>query len=185
MIDDLLKQTRERMNKAVQAYTRELATIRAGRANASLLDRVTVEYYGVPTPINQLAGISVPEPRMLVIQPYDKSVIDEMEKAILKSDLGVNPTSDGNVIRIVLPPLTEERRRELTKVVKKVSEEARVAVRNIRRDANDELKKMEKNGEISKDELHSYTDDIQKLTNEFIAKIDKLTEEKEAEIMEV
>src|SRR5690606_22190718 len=178
MIDNLLKQTRERMNKAVQAYTRELATIRAGRANASLLDRVTVEYYGVPTPINQLAGISVPEPRMLVIQPYDKSVIDEMEKAILKSDLGVNPTSDGNVIRIVLPPLTEERRRELTKVVKKVSEEARVAVRNIRRDANDELKKMEKNGEISKDELHSYTDDIQKLTNEFIAKIDKLTEEK-------
>ncbi len=185
MVKEILDQSREKMNKAVQAYIRELATIRAGRANASLLDRITVEYYGVDTPLNQLAGISVPEPRMLVVQPYDKSIIGEIEKAILKSDLGVNPTTDGNVIRIVIPPLTEERRKELAKLVKKDSEEAKVAIRNIRRDANEELKKLEKNGEISKDDLHSYTDDVQKLTDEFIAKIDKLTKEKEEEIMEV
>jgi ribosome recycling factor len=176
---------KEKMSKAVQVFTKELATIRAGRANSALLDKVTVDYYGVPTPINQLASISVPEPRLLVVQPYDKSVVSDMEKAILKSDLGVTPTSDGSVIRIVIPPLTEERRRELVKIVKKESEEAKVAVRNIRRDANDELKKLEKQGEITEDELRGFIDEIQELTDEYIKKIDNLTKEKEKEIIEV
>ncbi len=176
---------KERMTKAVQAYTRELASIRAGRASASLLDKIAVEYYGVPTPINQLASISTPEARLLMIQPYDKSIVSDVEKAIMKSDLGLNPTSDGSVIRIAIPPLTEERRKELVKLVKKESEEAKVAIRNIRRDANDDLKKLEKNGELTEDDLRGYTDDVQKLTDEFIAKIDQITKEKEKEILEV
>ncbi len=142
MAKQVIQQAKEKMDKAVQAFTRELASIRAGRANAGLLEKVTVDYYGVPTPINQLASISVPEARLLVIQPYDKSAIKEMEKAILASDLGLTPSNDGSVIRLVIPPLTEERRRELAKLVKKYSEDAKVAVRNIRRDANDELKKL-------------------------------------------
>jgi len=175
---------KEKMSKAVQVFTKELATIRAGRANSALLDKVTVDYYGVPTPINQLASISVPEPRLLVVQPYDKSVVSDMEKAILKSDLGVTPTSDGSVIRIVIPPLTEERRRELVKIVKKESEEAKVAIRNIRRDANDEIKKLEK-GELSEDESRRHQDDIQKLTDRFIAEVDRIIAAKEKEILEV
>ncbi len=185
MPKQVIANVKEKMTKAVQAYTRELAGIRAGRANASLLDRITIDYYGVPTPLNQLAGVSVPEPRLLVIQPYDKTVINEIEKAILKSDLGLTPSNDGSVIRLAIPPLTEERRKELVKVVKKEAEEARVAVRNIRRDGNDELKKMEKNGDISEDELRVYADEVQKLTDEYIGKIDQLTKEKEKEIMEV
>ncbi|NNV04991.1 ribosome recycling factor [Geobacillus sp. C56-T2] len=185
MAKHVIQQAKEKMDKAVQAFTRELATVRAGRANAGLLEKVTVDYYGVATPINQLASISVPEARMLVIQPYDKSVIKEMEKAILASDLGLTPSNDGSVIRLVIPPLTEERRRELAKLVKKYSEDAKVAVRNIRRDANDELKKLEKNGEITEDELRSYTDEVQKLTDDHIAKIDAITKEKEKEVMEV
>ena len=168
MPKQVIANVKEKMTKAVQAYTRELAGIRAGRANASLLDRITIDYYGVPTPLNQLAGVSVPEPRLLVIQPYDKTVINEIEKAILKSDLGLTPSNDGSVIRLAIPPLTEERRKELVKVVKKEAEEARVAVRNIRRDGNDELKKMEKNGDISEDELRVYADEVQKLTDEYI-----------------
>ncbi|AMX84010.1 ribosome recycling factor [Geobacillus subterraneus] len=185
MAKQVIQQAKEKMDKAVQAFSRELATVRAGRANAGLLEKVTVDYYGVATPINQLATISVPEARMLVIQPYDKSVIKEMEKAILASDLGLTPSNDGSVIRLVIPPLTEERRRELVKLVKKYSEEAKVAVRNIRRDANDELKKLEKNGEITEDELRGYTDEVQKLTDDHIAKIDTITKEKEKEVMEV
>ncbi|MES0854747.1 ribosome recycling factor [Geobacillus sp. G4] len=185
MAKQVIQQAKEKMDKAVQAFTRELASIRAGRANAGLLEKVTVDYYGVPTPINQLASISVPEARLLVIQPYDKSAIKEMEKAILASDLGLTPSDDGSVIRLVIPPLTEERRRELAKLVKKYSEDAKVAVRNIRRDANDELKKLEKNGEITEDELRSYTDEVQKLTDDHIAKIDAITKEKEKEVMEV
>ncbi|MEW8972208.1 MAG: ribosome recycling factor, partial [Mesobacillus sp.] len=137
---------KERMSKAIQAYTRELASIRAGRASASLLDRIQVDYYGAPTPVNQLAGISVPEARLLVIQPYDKSILGEIEKAILKSDLGLNPSNDGSIIRIAIPQLTEERRKELAKLVKKEAEEAKIAIRNIRRDGNEDLKKLEKNG---------------------------------------
>nr|WP_218646172.1 ribosome recycling factor [Bacillus altitudinis] len=173
------------MEKAVQAYGRELATVRAGRANASLLDKVTVDYYGAQTPLNQIASITVPEARMLIITPYDKTAISDIEKAIQKSDLGITPTSDGNVIRIAIPALTEERRKELVKVVRKYSEEAKVAVRNVRRDANDELKKLEKNGEITEDELRSSTEDVQKLTDEYVAKIDEVTKDKEKEIMEV
>jgi ribosome recycling factor len=185
MVQQIINTAKEKMDKAVQAFTRELATIRAGRANPSLLEKITVDYYGVPTPIIQLASISVPEARLLVIQPYDKSVIKDIEKAILSSDLGLTPSNDGSVIRIVIPPLTEERRRELVKLVKKYSEDAKVAVRNIRRDANDELKKLEKNGEITEDELRGYTDDIQELTDDHIAKIDTITKEKEKEVMEV
>ncbi len=185
MPKQVIESAKEKMTKAIHSYTRELATIRAGRASASLLDRVTVDYYGAPTPVNQLAGISTPEARLLVIQPYDKSILGEIERAILKSDLGLNPSNDGSIIRIAIPQLTEERRKELAKVVKKESEEAKVAVRNIRRDANDDLKKLEKNGEITEDALHGYADDIQKLTDEYIAKIDQITKDKEKEIMEV
>jgi ribosome recycling factor len=185
MTKQIIDQAKDKMEKAVQAFGRELATIRAGRANASLLDKVTVDYYGAPTPLNQLASISVPEARLLVIQPYDKSVINDIEKAILKSDLGLTPSNDGSVIRITIPPLTEERRRELAKLVKKYSEDAKVAVRNVRRDANDDLKKLEKNGDITEDELRGYIDDIQKITDDYVNKIDKITKEKEKEIMEV
>ncbi|HWO97884.1 MAG TPA: ribosome recycling factor [Bacillus sp. (in: firmicutes)] len=185
MAKQVLQSTKEKMDKAIQAYTRELASVRAGRASASLLDKVTVDYYGAPTPINQLASVSVPEARLLVIQPYDKSQVSEVEKAILKSDLGLNPTNDGTVIRIAIPALTEERRRELVKLVKKYSEDAKVAVRNVRRDANDDLKKLEKNGEITEDDLKGYSEDVQKLTDEHIAKIDSITKDKEKEIMEV
>jgi ribosome recycling factor len=142
MPKQVVSATKDRMTKAIQAYTRELASIRAGRASASLLDRITIDYYGAPTPVNQMAGISVPEARLLVIQPYDKSILGAIEKAILKSDLGLNPSNDGQVIRLAIPQLTEERRKELVKLVKKESEEAKVAIRNIRRDGNDDLKKL-------------------------------------------
>lgn len=185
MPKQVINSAKERMTKAIQAYTRELATIRAGRASASLLDRVTVDYYGSPTPVNQLAGISTPEARLLLIQPYDKSILGDIEKAILKSDLGLNPSNDGSVIRIAIPQLTEERRKELVKIVKKESEEAKIAIRNIRRDANDELKKLEKNGEITEDALRGFADDIQKVTDDHINKIDQITKDKEKEILEV
>lgn len=141
MPKQVISNAKTKMEKAIGAYTRELASIRAGRANASLLDRISIDYYGSPTPVNQVAGISVPEARLLVIQPYDKTVLGEIEKAILKSDLGLNPSNDGSIIRIAIPALTEERRKELVKVVKKEAEEAKIAVRNVRRDANDDLKK--------------------------------------------
>lgn len=185
MPKQVIAATKDKMTKAVQAYTRELATIRAGRANASLLDKLFVEYYGAATPVNQLASISVPEARMLVIQPYDKSVVSEIEKAILKSDLGLNPTSDGNIIRIIIPALTEERRKELVKLVRKEAEEAKIVIRNIRRDANEELKKLEKDGNITEDDLRRYSDDIQKVTDDHVGQIDQITKEKEAEVMEV
>ncbi|WP_042348876.1 ribosome recycling factor [Bacillus massiliigorillae] len=185
MAKQVIASTKERMDKAVQALSRELATIRAGRANAAILDKVSVDYYGAPTPINQLAGISVPEARLLVIQPYDKTVLGEIEKAILKSDLGLNPTNDGSIIRIAIPALTEERRKELVKLVKKEAEESKVAVRNIRRDGNDDLKKLEKNSEITEDELRGYSEDIQKVTDAHIQKIDDVAKDKEKEIMSV
>lgn len=185
MAKTVISSAKERMEKAISAYTRELASIRAGRANASLLDKISVEYYGAPTPINQVAGVSVPEARLLVIQPYDKTILGDIEKAILKSDLGLNPTSDGSIIRIAIPALTEERRKELVKVVKKESEEAKIAIRNIRRDANDDLKKLEKNGEITEDDLRGYSDDIQKMTDSHISRVDDITKDKEKEILEV
>ena len=185
MAKQVIEMTKEKMNKGIQAFTRELASIRAGRASASLLDRLTVNYYGAPTPVNQLGSISVPEARMLVITPYDKSILGDIEKAILKSDLGLNPVNDGNIIRLSVPALTEERRRDLVKQVKKEAEEAKVAIRNVRRDGNDDLKKLEKNGEITEDALRGYSDDVQKMTDEHIAKIDQLAKDKEKEIMEV
>ncbi|MBM7608389.1 ribosome recycling factor [Lysinibacillus composti] len=185
MAKEVLAQAKDKMNKSISAFSRELASIRAGRASASLLDRISVDYYGAPTPINQLAGVSVPEARLLVIAPYDKSILGEIEKAIMKSDIGITPTNDGTVIRLTIPALTEERRKELVKVVKKEAEEAKVAVRNVRRDANDDLKKLEKNGEITEDDLRGFSDDIQKITDENIAKIDELAKEKEKEILSV
>lgn len=185
MTKQVLDQAKEKMTKSLAAFSRELASIRAGRASAALLDRISVDYYGAPTPVNQLAGVSVPEPRLLVITPYDKSILGEIEKAIMKSDIGITPTNDGNVIRLAIPALTEERRKELVKVVKKEAEEAKVAVRNVRRDANDDLKKLEKNGEITEDDLRGYSEDIQKLTDEFIAKVDETAKEKEKEILAV
>ncbi|APH05229.1 ribosome recycling factor [Bacillus weihaiensis] len=185
MAKEVLANTKEKMDKAVTALSRELASVRAGRASANLLDKLSVDYYGAPTPVNQLASISVPEARLLVIQPYDKSVLGDLEKAILKSDLGLTPSNDGSIIRLSIPALTEERRKELVKLVKKYAEEAKIAVRNIRRDGNDDLKKLEKNGEITEDELRSNTDNIQKLTDEFIVKVDNVAKDKEKEIMEV
>lgn len=185
MTQQVLNQAQEKMTKSINAFSRELASIRAGVANASLLDRISVDYYGSPTPINQMAGISVPEARLMVIQPYDKSILGEIEKAIMRSDIGITPTNDGNVIRLAVPALTEERRKELVKQVKKEAEEAKVAVRNVRRDANDDLKKLEKNGEITEDELRGFNDDIQKLTDNSIVKIEELVKEKEKEILTV
>ncbi|MGH0940761.1 ribosome recycling factor [Bacillus mycoides] len=185
MGQQVLKSSNEKMEKAVAAYSRELATVRAGRASSSVLDKVQVDYYGAPTPVVQLANITVPEARLLVIQPYDKTSIGDIEKAILKADLGLNPSNDGTVIRIAFPALTEERRRDLVKVVKKYAEEAKVAVRNVRRDSNDDLKKLEKTGDITEDDLRGYTEDIQKETDKYIAKVDEIAKNKEKEIMEV
>ncbi|AIC94804.1 MULTISPECIES: ribosome recycling factor [Shouchella] len=177
--------TKGRMDKAIESLNRELAKLRAGRANPALLDRVTVEYYGAETPLNQLASITVPEARLLLITPFDKSAISNIEKAIMKADLGLTPSSDGQVIRIIIPALTEERRKELSKIVSRTAEDSKVAVRNIRRDANDDLKKRQKDGEMTEDELRGETDKIQKLTDSYISKIDTRAKEKEEEIMEV
>lgn len=185
MAKQVLDQAQDKMNKTIAAFSRELASIRAGVANASLLDRINVEYYGAPTPINQLAGVAVPEARLLVVSPYDKSVLGDIEKAIMKSDIGITPTNDGTVIRLMVPALTEERRKELVKKVKKEAEEAKVAVRNVRRDANDDLKKLEKAGEITEDGLRGFSEDIQKLTDNFIVKVDEVAKEKEKEILGV
>jgi ribosome recycling factor len=181
----VMDQAKDRMEKAIGAYTRELASIRAGRANASLLDRISVEYYGAPTPLSQMAAISVPEARLLVIQPYDKTTIGDIEKAIMKSDIGITPSSDGTLIRLAIPLLTEERRKELVKLVKKEAEEAKIAIRNVRRDANDDFKKLEKSSDITEDELRRNGEEIQKLTDSTIVKIDMIAKDKENEIMEI
>ncbi|MGM0651830.1 MAG: ribosome recycling factor [Bacillota bacterium] len=185
MLDDIYLETDEKMKKVIAAYQRELSTLRAGRASPSLLDRIEVEYYGTMTPLNQLAGVSAPETRLLVIQPWDKGAMSDIEKAILKSDLGLTPTNDGNVIRLAIPQLTEERRKELVKFVRKKSEDSKVSIRNIRRDANDSIKQLEKSGDISEDDSRRAQDDIQELTDEKINEIDKILEVKENEIMEV
>ncbi|SDK24060.1 ribosome recycling factor [Lacicoccus qingdaonensis] len=185
MSDAILKDAKNRMNKTAESLQRELAAIRTGHANANLLERVTVDYYGAPTPVNQLATIAVPEARMLTVTPYDKGSVDDVLKAIQQADLGINPTSDGTMIRITVPQLTEERRKEFVKDARKEGEDAKVSVRNIRREANDKLKKQEKDGEISEDELRSYTDDVQKITDDSIARIDQLCDEKEKDILEV
>ncbi|MBX6396025.1 MAG: ribosome recycling factor [Alicyclobacillaceae bacterium] len=183
--DNLLKETEERMNKSLQALKKEFAGVRAGRATPALLEKVMVDYYGTTMPVHQLATITAPEPRLLVIQPWDKGALAEIEKAILKSDLGLTPTNDGQVIRVVLPQLTQERRQELARMVRKLAEESRVAVRNIRREANDEIKKSEKQGDISEDEGRRLQERVQSLTDRFIEEIDRLLAAKEKEIMEV
>lgn len=185
MIDEILRQVEERMKAAVAAAKRDFAGIRTGRATTALLDRITVDYYGVATPLNQLAAVSAPEPRLLTIQPWDKTQMQAIEKAILQSDLRLTPTSDGSIIRIVIPQLTEERRKELVRVVRKEAEEKRVVVRNTRRDANDELKKLEKEKQISEDESRRAQEKVQELTDRYIREIDQLLEAKEKEILEV
>jgi ribosome recycling factor len=185
MIDDVLNDVRAHMQKTADALRRELASLRTGRASPALLDHIRVDYYQTPTPINQLATISVPEPRLLVVAPWDKSVTRDIERALLKSDLGLVPNSDGVVIRLPIPPLTEERRRELVKVARRHGEEGRVAIRNIRRDAKEMLEQLEKEGEISEDDLRRSLERLQKVTDEAIAQLDRALEVKEKEIMEV
>lgn len=184
-MSDIINDTKTKMRKSIDSLSRELANISAGRANSNLLNGVTVDYYGAPTPIQQLASINVPEARLLVISPYDKTSVANIEKAINAANLGVNPSSDGEVIRISVPALTEERRKELVKEVKKIGEDSKVAVRNVRRDSNDELKKQEKNGDITEDDLRTQTNEVQKITDDSINDIDKLLEEKEQDIMSV
>lgn len=174
----------EKMNKSITALKDEYNTIRTGRASASLFDKVRVDYYGEKTPLSQVATVSIPEARMVVVQPWDKSLITEIEKAILKSELGLNPSNDGKVIRIAIPPLTADRRKELVKQAKNIAEQYRVSIRNIRRDGNDELKKLQKDGLITEDDLKTKEDELQKSTDKFISEINKIFEEKEKEIMD-
>lgn len=182
---EIHKNLESRMDNTMEALKVEFTTIRAGRANAQMLDKVRVDYYGTPTPINQIGAISVPEPRTLLISPWDKTALAEIEKAIRNADLGLNPTNDGEVIRISVPMLTEERRKELAKRASKVAEEFKVRVRNDRRDSNDKLKKMEKDGEITEDELKKAQDDVQKITDKYTKNIDEMLALKEKDIMEV
>jgi len=181
----ILWDTEEKMQKSIELLRRELASIRTGRATPTLIEHIKVEYAGVPTPLNQLAGISAPEARLLVIQPWDRSSIHSIEKAILKSDLGLTPVNDGNVIRLNIPQLTEERRQELVKIVRKRVEEKKVVIRNLRREAMDELKGLEKNKDISQDEHKRAQTQLQKLTDSFIADTEQIGQDKEAELMEV
>lgn len=174
-----------KMKKTTEVLSQQLEAVRAGRANAAVLNQISVEYYGVPTPIQQVASVSVPDPRTLMIQPWDASVLKGIEKAILASDLGINPQNDGRVIRLVFPQLTEERRKELAKQVKKYGEEAKVAVRNIRRDAIDKFKKQQKASEITEDDYKNIEKDIQKLTDDYIKTVDSITDKKEKELFEI
>lgn len=185
MLEDVYKDAEVQMQKAVDALAREYAGIRTGRASVGLLGGISVEYYGTQTPLNQVATLSVPESSLIVIQPWDTTVIKEIEKAILRSDLGITPSNDGKVIRLAIPPLTEERRKELAKIIKKRAEEKRIAVRQVRREANDMLKSLEKEKEITEDQRHTGQEQVQKITNTFIQKIDDITAKKEQEILEI
>jgi ribosome recycling factor len=185
LTSEIISATEVNMKKTVEVVKKEFSSLRAGRATPDLLNKIMVNYYGNPTPISQMANISAPEARLLLIQPWDKSTLPEIERAIMKSDLGLSPSSDGTVVRLAIPQLTEDRRKELVKISKKKSEEGRVAIRNIRRDANDSLKDLEKKGEIREDELHRSQDEIQKLTDKYIKEIDSITVKKEQEIMQV
>ncbi|MFL0195917.1 ribosome recycling factor [Clostridium sp. WILCCON 0269] len=183
MIKDILNKADEKMNKTVDILVKELASMKAGRANPAILDKIEVEYYGAMTPVNQLAGISIPEARILVIQPWDRSALKSIEKAILKSDLGINPSSDGEVIRLVVPELTEETRKNIVKNVKKVGEDSKIVIRTIRRECNDKFKALKKKNDISEDEIKKGEEQIQKKTDSFIKNIDAILEKKEKEIM--
>ena len=183
--DQILENAKDKMSKTAAALKKDFSTLRAGRANPQLLDRVTVDYYGSPTPLNQLGNISAPEPRMLVISPWDPKQIPMIEKAIMKSDVGMTPANDGRIIRLIVPELNEERRKELSKLVKKSCEESKVAVRNIRRDAVEQFKKMKKNSEMTEDEQKQSDKQVQDLTDKYIKEIDTITEAKDKEIMEI
>ena len=185
MIKEVIAKNEERMKKTLSAAKSEFASLRAGRATPALLDKVMVEYYGSLVPVNQVGNISVPEPRMILIQPWDVSILKEIEKEILKSDIGINPNNDGKVIRLTFPELNEERRKEIVKDIRKLAEEAKIAVRSIRRDAIDEAKELEKNSEITEDDLKKEEEDIQKLTDKKIEEIDMILEKKEKEIMNI
>ena len=184
MINELFIDVKDRMNKAVEHYRHEVASIRTGRASTSILDSIKVDYYGTPTPLNNIAHMSVPEGQLIVIQPFDPGSLEAIEKAIIGSDVGLTPNNDGNVIRLNIPSLTEERRKELVKVIHKIIEEGRVAVRNIRRDANDHLKKSEKDHDLSEDNLRRATDNIQEMTDDHIKELNQIQEAKEKEILE-
>jgi len=173
------------MTKALESFKRDLSKVRTGRASLSLLDDVKVDYYGTPTPLNQVGSMAVPEPRLITIQPWEKNLIGEIEKAILKADLGLNPNSDGQIIRLAFPPLTEERRKEMVKQVKRMGEDAKVGIRNVRREANDTLKKLEKDKDITEDDLKRGEKEIQDVTDEFVSRVDKVIEEKEKDLMEL
>ena len=181
VIDNML----EKMNKSVAVYRKELSSMRAGRANPQMLDRITVEYYGSQMPINQVANISIPEPRIIQIAPWEQSMLKVIEKAIQKSDLGINPSNDGKIIRLLLPELTQERRKELVKQTRKMAEDCKVAIRSIRRDANDQIKKMKKDNAITEDDQKSAEDKIQKATDKIVKEVDAITAEKEKELMDV
>jgi len=185
MIDDVMLTAEDKMQKSCAAYERDMMGLRAGRANPQLLDRILVDYYGTMTPINQIGNISSPEPRLLVIAPWEAKMIPQVEKAIQKSDLGLNPSNDGKIIRLVFPELNEERRRDLTKIASKGAEETKVAIRNIRRDAVDQIKKMKKNSEITEDDQKDAEEEIQKMTDKAIKDVDAIYSKKEKEIMEV
>jgi ribosome recycling factor len=184
-VDDRLKDAKRRMEGAVAALTSEFAAVRTGRASTALLDRITVDAYGTRTPLNQLATIHAPEPRLLTVQPYDRSIMTQIEKALMESDLGLTPNNDGQVIRLPIPQLTEERRKEMVRMVHKMAEEGRVAIRNVRRDVLNEMKRAEKDHELSRDELNRAQDEVQKLTDAEVKAIDDLMQRKEAEILEV
>jgi ribosome recycling factor len=183
VISDLLTEAEHKMDQATEHVASEFSTVRTGRANPQLLQRITVEYYGSPTPLQQLASISVPEPRMLVVQPFDKSTVNDIERALQTSDLGLNPSNDGNVIRIAFPPLTEERRKDLIKLVRNMAEDGRVAVRNVRRHSKTDMEAM--HGEISDDDIRRGEEELQKLTDRYVEKIDRLLGHKEEELLEV
>ncbi len=185
MNDSSYKPFEDKMSKAIENLKNNFNTIRAGRANPRVLDRITVDYYGTPTPINQIANIQVADARLITVSPYDPSVLKDLERAIQASDLGINPMNDGKIIRLAFPPLTEDRRKELTRTVSKYGEESKIAVRNVRREAIDHFKNLEKQKEISEDELKDHETGVQKLTDRFVENVDKLVEEKSAELLEV
>ena len=185
MIADVKSNASAGMAKALESFKRDLSKVRTGRASLTLLDSVQVDYYGTPTPLNQVGSLAVPEPRLITIQPWEKNLIGEIERAILKADLGLNPTSDGQLIRLVFPPLTEERRKEMVKQVKRMGEDGKVVVRNARREANDALKKLEKDKEISEDDLKRGEKEIQEVTDDYVARVDQVIAEKEKDLMEI
>lgn len=185
MVDEVLSEAKTAMDKAVKSLRKEMSKVRTGRASTSLLDDVMVEYYGVPTPLSQVATLSTPEARLITVQPWEKNLLPEIEKALFKADIGLTPSSDGQLIRLPVPALTEERRRDMVKIIKRMAEEAKVSVRNARRDANENLKMLEKEKEITEDDLKRSEKDVQKLTDDYVTLIDQVVEKKEQEVLEV